>query len=98
MNNIVILGNLTRDVESGTTQSGINFCKFSVAVARPHKRDETDFFNVTAWRGLADNCSKYLSKGKKVAVSGSMTSNTYENKEGKKVTTWEVQADLIDFI
>lgn len=69
MNKVTIIGNLTRDPEIAETPTGVTVCKFAVAVNRKYKDDNgevvTDFFNVVAWRGLAENCGKYLAKGKK---------------------------------
>ena len=78
MNKLTIIGNLTRDPELRTTATGVNVCSFTVAVNRRNRRDdqngqpEADFFRVTAWRQLADICSKYLAKGRKVCVSGQL--------------------------
>ena len=66
MNKCIFVGNLTRDPEYSTTGSGIALCRFSIAVSRNFKRDgepDADFFNIVTWRGLAENCHKYLSKG-----------------------------------
>ena len=97
MNKISIIGNLTKDPESRDTQNG-TVCKFSVAVSRRLKRDVTDFFNVVAWKSLAENCMKYLSKGKKVAVSGEMQFRTYENSKGEKQNISEIIADEVEFL
>ena len=81
MNKCILIGNLTRDPELSTTGSGISVCKFSIAVNRTFKNQngeyETDFLNIVTWRGLADNCSKYLIKGSKVAVCGQIQTRTY---------------------
>ena len=78
MNKLTIIGNLTRDPQLRTTQTGVNVCDFTVAVNRRQsaqqrqngQQPEADFFRVTAWRELGENCSKYLAKGRKVAVVG----------------------------
>lgn len=98
MNRVILIGNLTRDPEPGTTQSGISYCRFTVAVTRRMSRDnQTDFINVVAWRGLADNCVKYINKGSKVAVSGSLQTGSYE-KDGQKRYTTDVMADEVEFL
>ena len=97
MNRITIIGNLTKEPESRDTQNG-TVCKFSVAVARRFNRDATDFFNVVTWKALADNCMKFLGKGKKVAVSGEMQFRTYEDKQGKKQNISEIIADEVEFL
>lgn len=103
MNKIHIIGNVTRDPEAKQTGSGVTACNFSVAVNRRFKnpqtgQTETDFFTVSAYRQLADLCGKYLAKGRKVAVSGSMQSRSYEAKDGSKRTVWEVLADEVEFL
>lgn len=98
MNHITIIGNLTRDPEPATTQSGINYCRFTLAVTRHmSKEKETDFINIVTWRGTADNCAKYLTKGSKVAVSGSLQTGSYE-KDGQKRYTADVHADEVEFL
>ena len=72
MNKVFIVGNLTRDPELRSTRDGISVCSFTVAVNRRVRnaeagQPEADFFRVTAWRALGENCSKYLSKGRKAA-------------------------------
>lgn len=101
MNKLTIIGNLTRDPELRTTTSGVNVCTFTVAVNKRNKKDgeqEADFFRVSAWRGLADVCSKYLAKGRKVAVVGSVTLHTYETQNGKPGANLEVTADDVEFL
>lgn len=103
MNKITLIGNLTRDPELRTTPSGVSVCTLSVAVNRRFAKDEkgepiTDFFNVNTWRGLAENCAKYLLKGKKVAVIGEVSVRTYETKDGKFGASLEVQADEVEFL
>lgn len=85
MNKVFLIGNLTKDPEMRSTQSGVAVCNFSIAVNRRFKNangeQETDFLNVIAWRQLAELCGKYLAKGRKVAVTGSIQTRTYEAKE-----------------
>lgn len=74
MNKTFLIGNLTRDPELTATPSGVSVCKMSIAVNRnftnANGERETDFFNIVAWRRLADNCAKFLSKGKKIKTCG----------------------------
>ena len=86
MNRIIIIGNLTRDPETGTTQNGANWTRFSVAVNRRKGKDqtqETDYMRVTVWQGLAETCARYLSKGKKVAVVGTAGCYAWVKQDGK---------------
>ena len=102
MNKCVLVGNLTRDPEHTTTANGISLCRFSIAVNRSYANSngerEADFINIVAWRGLADNCGKYLSKGRKVAVSGSIQTRSYEDKDGNKRYATEVVAEDVEFL
>ena len=97
MNKLTIIGNLTRDPELRSTQSGIQVCSFTVAVNKRTK-DGADFFRVTCWRGLADICARYLVKGSKVAIHGSVGVNTYTGNDGQTRATLEVTADDVEFL
>ena len=102
MNHTVIIGNLTGDPESRTTQSGVNLCTFTVAVNRRQTANagqpEADFFRVTAWRQLADICQKYLAKGRKVAVAGKVSANAFIARDGNPRAALELQADDVEFL
>lgn len=101
MNKLMIIGNLCADPELRTTTSGKNVCSFKVAVNRRQKvegQPEADFFRVSAWNALADNCSKYLSKGKKVAVVGSVSVHVFESNNGKAGASLEVMAQDVEFL
>lgn len=101
MNKIFLIGNLTRDPESNTTASGVPFCRFTVAVNRRFARDaaeNTDYFNVITWRGTAEACAKVLTKGRKVAVSGSIQIRSYEGNDGTRRQAVEVTADDVEFL
>ena len=103
MNKVFIVGNLTRDPELRTVRDGISVCSFTVAVNRRIRnaeagQPEADFFRVTAWRGLGENCSRYLAKGRKVAVTGSVSVSTYTGNDGTTRATLEVTADDVEFL
>lgn len=102
MQKITIIGNLTHDPETRSTQSGVTVCTFTVAVNRRFaKQDgskETDYFRVNAWRSLGENCSRYLSKGKKVAVIGELQARLYENKDGETRMSLDISADEVEFL
>lgn len=102
MNKIILIGNLTRDPEMKTIAQGTSVCEFTLAVSRKFKSADgtvgTDFINIVAWRQLADACSKYLSKGKKVCVVGSLQIRNYEAKDGSKRKAAEVVADDVEFL
>lgn len=100
MNRVFIIGNLTNDPDMRVTAQGVNVCSFGVAVNSRHSTEakKTDFFRVTAWRGLADNCKKYLSKGRKVAVTGSVSVSSYKASNGETRFNLEVTADDVEFL
>ena len=102
MNKTILLGNLCRDPELTETNGGIAVCRFSIAVNRTFKDDSgkpvTDFFNITAFRNQAENCGKYLKKGSKVAVVGSLQNRSYEDKQGVKHTVTDIIASEVEFI
>ena len=104
MNKLTIIGNLTRDPEMRTTSTGVNVCTFTVAVNRRGRRDEqnsqpeADFFRVTAWRQLGENCGKFLAKGRKVCVIGPVSVHTYTGNDGTTRASLEVTADDVEFL
>ncbi|MBO5068165.1 MAG: single-stranded DNA-binding protein [Clostridia bacterium] len=102
MNKVILIGNLTRDPELTETPSGVPVCRFAIAVSRDYADSqgnrETDFFNITTWRGKAETCGKYLKKGNKVAVCGSLQNRSYEDKDGIKRTVTDVIASDVEFL
>ena len=102
MNKVILVGNLTRDPELTETPSGVAVCRFSIAVSRDYANAdgtrETDFFNVTVWRGRAENCGRYLKKGNKVAVVGSLQNRSYEDKDGIKRNVTDIVANEVEFL
>ena len=97
MQKLLIIGNLCNDPQLRTTQNGKNVCTFTVAVNR-RKGDETDFFRVTAWEQLGENCQRYLAKGHKVAVVGSVSVNSYTTQNGEHRASLEVSASEVEFL
>lgn len=98
MNKIILVGRLTRDPELRTTPNGVSVCSLSLAVSRRMDRNKTDFFDITVWRQAGENCAKYLSKGRQVAVEGEMQMDRYEAKDGSKRTVYRVVADRVEFL
>ncbi len=102
MNKVILVGNLTRDPELTETPSGVAVCRFAIAVSRDYANSdgtrETDFFNITVWRGRAENCGKYLKKGSKVAIVGSLQNRSYEDKDGIKRNVTDVVANEVEFL
>ena len=102
MNKVILVGNLTRDPELSETPSGVAVCKFSTAVSRDYAdadgNRETDFFNITVWRGRAENCGKYLKKGNKVAIVGKLQNRSYEDKDRVVRHITEIIATEVEFL
>lgn len=102
MNHLVIIGNLTADPQTRTTQTGKQVCSFTVAVNRPQTanagQQEADFFRVSAWGKLGENCSKWLIKGKKVAVTGRVSVSTYTTQKGETRAQMDVMAESVEFL
>jgi len=102
MNKLTIIGNLTRDPELRTTGTGVNVCSFTVAVNRRRSQNsnqpEADFFRVSAWRELGENCQRYLAKGRKVAVVGAVAVSTYTANDGTTRAVLEVTATDVEFL
>lgn len=98
MNKWVGIGNLTKDPEYTTASNGTNICKFTVAISRKFKPEEADFINVVTFKGMADNCSKYLKKGSKVCVVGALQIRNYDANDGTKRYVTEIIADEVEFL
>lgn len=101
MNKTIIIGNLVRAPETSTTPSGVNYCRFTVAVRKRYRREgqpDSTFFRVTAWRGLGDSCAKYLDKGKKVMVCGEIDASAYTDRDGNPRATLEINAEEVEFL
>ena len=99
MNKVFLVGNLTRDPELSTVgANNASVCRFAIAVNRRNGGNkETDFYNITAWRALGENCAKFIKKGSKVAICGDIQIRNYEDKEGNKRTSVEVTATEVEF-
>ena len=102
MNKVILIGNLASDPEAFTTQNGISRSTFRIAVQRRFANAqgvrEADFFTVVAWRQTADFCNRYLTKGRKVAVEGSIQTRSYDAQDGTKRYVTEVVADNVEFL
>ena len=99
MNRAIIIGNLTKDTETRTTQSGKTVTSFTVAVSRKFSdKKEVDYIPVVTWEKLAETCAQWLSKGKKVGVSGRIQTRSYEAADGSKRYVTEIVADEVEFL
>ena len=98
MNKIIIIGNLTGDPAIRTTRDGISVCDFTVAVNGRRKEDPAQFFRVSAWRQMGENCHKYLAKGRKVCVTGAVSAHPYQGNDGATRVSLDIQASEVEFL
>ena len=98
MNSINITGRLCSQPELKKTSGGVSVCSFTLAVKKPHVKDETDFIDVVSWRQSAEYLCKYGNKGDMVEVSGTLQSRKWEDKNGNKRTSYEVVVDSLSLV
>lgn len=105
MNKLMIIGNLTRDPEVRSVQGGYTVCDFTVAVNNTRRnqnqadgQNDATFFRVTTWNKLAENCSQFLKKGRKVCVVGPVSARTYQANDGSTRVSLEVNANEVEFL
>lgn len=104
LNKIMLIGNLGKDPELQVTSDGTPFTRFSLAVNRYTKssngerKEETEWFNIVAWRQLAETCERYLHKGSKVYIEGRLTQRKFTDKNGQERTSVEVIANDMEML
>lgn len=101
INKLYVIGNLTADPQGKTNNDGKFVCNFSLAVNRRQKREgqpDADFFRVAAWNQLGEHCQKFLTKGRKVCVVGSVSVRTYQAQDGSTRASMEVIAQDVEFL
>lgn len=102
MNVVLLIGRLTRDPELRYTQSGMAVCNFTLAVDRPFTSQsgerEADFIDIVVWNKPAENVSKYMSKGRQVAVEGRLQIRSYDGTDGQRHWRTEVIANRVEFL
>lgn len=97
MNKVILIGRLTRDPIEKVSDNGKNVCRFTLAVPRKFNREETDFLNCVCFAKTAELIMKFFSKGRLIAVSGSIRTGSYTKENEKKYTT-DVVVDSFDFV
>lgn len=97
MNLVVLLGRTTKDIELRVTQSGTSVARFTLAVNRPYAKDKTDFISCVAFGKTADTLSKYVAKGRQIAVEGRLQINPYEKSDGTKAYSIDVIVERFYF-
>lgn len=102
MNKAILIGRTTKEVELTQTASGVSVAKFNLAVQRKFKNGdgeyETDFLNIVVWRNTAEFCKKYVKKGDRIGVVGSIQVRSYETQNGEKRYVTEIVADEIELL
>lgn len=101
MNNVNLIGRLTRDPETRYTPDGLAIARFSIAIDRPAKSGEekkADFPNIVVFGKQAENCERYLEKGRQVGITGRIQTGSYEKQDGSKAYTTDVIAERVEFI
>ena len=98
MNKFIGIGRLTSKPELRYTNSQTAYTRFTLAINRAFNREETDFINCIAWRKTAELICEYFDKGSQIGVEGEVQTGNYENKEGQKVYTTEINVERIEFL
>ena len=104
LNSFIGIGRLTRDPELRYTPGGTGVCKFGIAINRTYRNQEGNnieevlFVHVVPWGKQAENVSQFLKKGRRVAISGELRSNNWQDKEGNKRTSFEINARTVQFL
>ncbi|MDB1924082.1 single-stranded DNA-binding protein [Clostridium tertium] len=99
MNKVVLIGRLTKDPELNfAAGTGTAVARFTLAVTRPFKKDETDFINCIAFGKTGETIAQYLTKGRQVALTGSIRTGSYDAKDGTKRYTTDIVVDSFEFI
>ena len=101
MNSVQLIGRLTKDPEMRYTAGQMAVCNFTIAIDRPTKQGEekkTDYPRVTVFGKQAENCDRFLKKGRLVGVQGRLTTGSYQDKNGNTVYTTDVTADRVEFL
>mgnify|MGYP003292381707 CR=1 FL=1 len=96
MNKVILIGRLTKDTETRTTEKGMTITRFNLAIDR--QKEGADFINCIAFDKTAELISKHFKKGNKIALEGHITTGSYEDKEGKKVYTTDIAVERFDFV
>ena len=102
MNNVVLVGRLTRDPEVRFTPTGAQVTTFTLAVDRDFMtrtgERQTDFIDIQVWNKQAESCGQYLSKGKMVSVQGSIRTESYTDRNGVQRKSWRINANRVQFL
>ena len=95
MNKVMLVGRIVRNPQTESTQTGIKYSRFTIAVDRPYSPDQTDYVPIVAWRNQATFVESYLAKGALISIEGRFTSSTYTNSENQNITRYEIIAERV---
>lgn len=103
LNKVILIGRLTRDPETRTTQGGTSVCSFSIANNRTYttggeKKEQVSFFNCVAWGKPSEIIAEYMRKGQQIAVEGRLQQRSYDDKDGNKRSVVEIVVDNFQFL
>ena len=99
MNKVILIGRLTKDPELRyAAGSGTAVCRFTVAINRQFKKDETDFINCVAFGKTGETIAQYITKGRQIAITGSIRTDSYDAKDGTKRYTTDVIVETFEFV
>ena len=101
MNNVMLIGRITKSLELRTNEAGTSKCQFTIAVQRRGAKEGTqdvDFINVVAWNKLAENLAKYMDKGSLIGIEGSLRADNYTDRDGNNRTFNYVLAENIQYL
>ena len=98
MNSVCLVGRLTRDPEIKVSASGSSYARFAIAVDRRKKDVGADFINIIAFGKTSEFIEKYFRKGQRIGIAGRIQTGSYDGKDGKKVYTFDVIADNVEFV
>lgn len=96
MNKVILIGRLTKDTETRTTEKGMTITRFNLAIDR--QKEGADFINCISFDKTAELISKHFKKGNKIALEGHITTGSYEDKKGNKVYTTDIAVDRVEFV
>lgn len=98
MNSINLIGNICNDLELKSTNNGKHVCSFNLAVKRPFSKETTDFLPIVCWEKQAETVSKFCHKGDRIAITGTLTSRKYQDKDGNNRTAFDIIAHSVMFL
>lgn len=97
MNKVLLIGNLTKDPVASKTASGLTYCRFTIAINNIGDK-APDYIPIVAWEKIAESCARFLKKGSKVGVEGSLHSGSYDTPNGERKYSLDITAQRVEFL